>query len=176
MTNDRNEGTGRSKRGMVGTARDGGLVRCYPPVMLSLCFRHWTIGYSNLIRHSSFHSSFRIGRTEPKNMKMTPDLESFFEMSDKGKKYFVRRLERGIAPSRLKPLSREDRALWKAAKRGRPRKPASAKSIPVQVTFEPKLLKRIDAYTTAEGITRAELLARGAELAMGRRDNGPKLE
>jgi hypothetical protein len=110
------------------------------------------------------------------NMKKALAPKSFFEMSERERKQFVRRLERGVPANRLKPLSRDDLALWRTAKRGRPRKHASAKSVPVQVTFEPKLLKQIDAYTASKGITRAELLARGAELAMSRRDSGSKLE
>ena len=92
----------------------------------------------------------------------------FFQMTSTERDAFVRNLEKGIPASRLKPLSARDKALWRAAQRGpgRPRKPAETKSVPVRVTFEPKLLKAIDAYAASNGMSRAELLARGAELAM----------
>lgn len=94
----------------------------------------------------------------------------FFKMTLAEREEFVRELERGIPASRMKRLSAHDRALWRAAKRGpgRPRKALGTKAVPVRVTFEPKLLEAIDAYATSNGMSRAELLARGAKLAMGR--------
>ena len=94
--------------------------------------------------------------------------KAFFDMSSAEKQAFVARLEKGIPARNLKPLSSRDRALWDAAKRGRgrPLKAPGTKFVPVRVTFEPGLLAKVDAYTKAKGITRAELLARGALLAM----------
>jgi hypothetical protein len=95
----------------------------------------------------------------------------FFKMTLAEREAFIHELESGIPASRLKPLSEHDRALWRAAKRGpgRPRKAPGAKSVPIRVTFEPALLKEIDAYAHSNGMTRAELLARGAKLAMAKR-------
>jgi hypothetical protein len=58
--------------------------------------------------------------------------------------------------------------LWEAAKRGpgRPKKLPGTKAVAVQVTFEPKLLHRIDACASAKNMSRAEFLAHGAKLAM----------
>lgn len=91
-----------------------------------------------------------------------------FQMTLAEREAFVRELESGIPASRVKPLSERDRALWRAAKRGpgRPRKAPGAKSVPIRVTFEPALLKEVDAYAHSNRMTRAELLARGAKLVM----------
>lgn len=96
--------------------------------------------------------------------------KSFFEMTADEKEQFVRKLERGVPARQLKPLSAEDKALWQAAKRGLGKSGGSRRqaAVPVRVALEPKLLKAIDAYAASNGISRSELLARGAKLAMGR--------
>jgi hypothetical protein len=101
-------------------------------------------------------------------MTTTQKAKSFFEMTAAEKAAFVRKVERGIPVSQLKPLSARDKALWKAAKRGpgRPRKLPGDKAVPVRVTFEPGLLKAIDAGAARKGISRAEFLARGAKLVL----------
>lgn len=80
----------------------------------------------------------------------------------------VDQLAKGTDYKDTRPLSPRGKALWEAAKRGRPPKPPGSKSIAVQVTFEPKLLQKIDAYAAAKTMTRAQLLAQGAKLAMAR--------
>lgn len=94
--------------------------------------------------------------------------KSFFEMSAAERDAVAAELAKGTDYRDTRPLSPRDMALWNAAKqgRGRPRKPLGSKAVPVRVTFEPALLKRMDAYTKAKGMSRAQLLARGAELAM----------
>jgi hypothetical protein len=103
-------------------------------------------------------------------MVAKPKAKPFSQMTAAEREAFVRNVEQGIPATRLKPLSLSDKALWRAARRapGRPRKAAGAKSVPVRVTFEPKLLQEIDAYAQSNGLTRAQLLARGAKLAMGK--------
>ena len=105
-----------------------------------------------------------------RRMRMMRKAKSFFEMTADEKEQFVRRIERGIPARQLKPLSAADKALWRAAKRapGKSRGSRRQVSVPVRVTLEPKLLKAIDAYAASNGITRSELLARGAKLAMSR--------
>jgi hypothetical protein len=95
----------------------------------------------------------------------------FFKMTAQEKDAFVRRLENGIPRSKLRPLSPRDNLLWEAAKRGRgrPRTPPNQKSVAVQVTFKPQLLAAIDEYARKRGITRAQLLAEGAKLALMRK-------
>jgi hypothetical protein len=97
--------------------------------------------------------------------------KSFFEMSPAEKEVFVQRIERGIPRSELHPLSPGDRVLWRNAKRGpgRPRKPSKEKSVPIRVTFEPRLLAAIDACAQRRGVSRAEFLAEGAKLALIKR-------
>lgn len=94
--------------------------------------------------------------------------KSFFQMSLAEKEEFARVLEKGIPARRLKPLSDKDKVLWQAAKRSRglPRRSNHTKAIPIRVAFEPQLLKAIDACATKNGISRDELLARGAKLAL----------
>ena len=93
---------------------------------------------------------------------------SFFDLSPAERDAVAAKLAKGTDYRDTRPLSRKDRALWEAAKRGRgrPRKRPENKAVPVRVTFEPNLLARVDAYTKARGMSRAQLLARGAELAM----------
>jgi hypothetical protein len=70
----------------------------------------------------------------------------------------------------MKPLSARGKALWESAKRGRGRPPKlpGTKVRRINLTFEPALLAKMNAYAKAKGISRAELVARGVELAMAR--------
>ena len=97
--------------------------------------------------------------------------KSFFQMTAAEKEAVAAKLAEGTDYRDTRPLSSGDRARWEAAKRGRgrPPKPRGTKAVPVRVTFEPGLLARVDAYTRAKRISRAQLLARGAELAMSER-------
>ena len=103
-------------------------------------------------------------------MNMAQKTKSFFKMTAAEKEAFVQKLEGGIPRSQLRPLSKKEKALWQAAQRspGRPRKLATEKSVPVQVTFEPRLLAAIDARALERGISRAQFLAEGAKLALKR--------
>jgi hypothetical protein len=96
--------------------------------------------------------------------------KSFFDLTKSEKEAVVARLAKGTDYADTRPLSSKDKALWEAAKRGRgrPPKPPEAKAVAVQVTFEPQLLHKIDAYAAARKMSRAELLARGAKLAMAK--------
>jgi len=69
------------------------------------------------------------------------------------------RLAKRITLAKLRPLTPEQRAQWKAAKRGRPRKPPGAKSVPTLITVEPKLLRQADAYAKKAGLSRSQLFA-----------------
>lgn len=71
----------------------------------------------------------------------------------------LERLAREITPEALRPLTGEQRRRWKAAKRGRPRKPAGMKAVPTLITVEPKLLKQADAYARRTGVSRSQLFA-----------------
>jgi len=93
---------------------------------------------------------------------------SFFDLTTAEKEAVVLRLAKGTDYKDTRPLSSKEKTLWELAKRGRgrPKKLPGAKAVAVQVTFEPRLLERIDAYAAAKRMSRAELLARGAKLAM----------
>jgi hypothetical protein len=93
---------------------------------------------------------------------------SFFDLSLAEKEAVVTRLAKGTNYHQTRPLSRKEKALWEAAKRGRGRPPKSpeTKSSRVNLTFDPVLLAKMNAYAKAKGISRAELVARGVKLAM----------
>jgi hypothetical protein len=69
------------------------------------------------------------------------------------------RLARGITPDRLRPLTPQQQSQWKAAKRGRPRKPPGAKAVPTLITVEPQLLRQADAYAKKSGLSRSQLFS-----------------
>jgi hypothetical protein len=94
--------------------------------------------------------------------------KSFFALSKLEKVAVVARLAKGTDFNQTRPLSAEESALWKIAKRGRPRKRPGTKAVAVQVTFAPEFLKEIDAFAAARKMSRAQLLACGAKLAMAR--------
>ena len=88
--------------------------------------------------------------------------ENDFEALDK--------LARSITFEDTRPLSKRQRRMWEGAKRGRPRKPESAKAVPTLITVDPKLLKKIDAYAKRQGISRSQLFAQAvtAKLKLAR--------
>jgi hypothetical protein len=98
----------------------------------------------------------------------TKSRKSFFDMTHAEKEAEVARLARGTDYKETRPLSAKEKALWEAARRGRGRPPKApgAKSVAVQVTFEPRLLQKIDHYAHSKKMSRSQLLARGAKLAM----------
>jgi hypothetical protein len=69
----------------------------------------------------------------------------------------------GIGFDQMREMTPAEQALWAHAKRrpGRPRKPADEKAARVLVTLAPDLLAAADGYAQREGISRAELIARG---------------
>jgi len=72
----------------------------------------------------------------------------------------------------MRSLTPAERASWGRARRGpgRPRKAAVDRAARVLVTIAPTLLAEADGYARRQGISRAELIARGivAVLAKGR--------
>lgn len=62
-----------------------------------------------------------------------------------------------------KQMTAAQRRNWTASRRGpgRPRKPPGEKAARVLVTLKPQLLADADAYAAKQGLTRAELFARG---------------
>lgn len=83
---------------------------------------------------------------------------------------------RGIGFDQTRDLTPAERALWDRARRtpGRPRKSAGEKSARVLVTLAPKLLAEADGYAKREGISRAELIARGLTVVLTKDRNDRK--
>lgn len=69
----------------------------------------------------------------------------------------------GVTFGKTRKLTVAEQGLWERAKRGpgRPRKSAADKAARVLVTIAPTLLARADGYARREGISRAQLFARG---------------
>src|SRR2546430_103717 len=62
------------------------------------------------------------------------------------------------------PLNAEDKVLHRRAKRRKPGRPRIGKGAArVPVSLERGLLKRIDAFAKRNGVSRSQVLARGAE-------------
>jgi len=84
----------------------------------------------------------------------------------------------GINFDRTRQMSPAERAAWSEARRGpgRPRKAPGEKAARVLVTLAPALLAAADGYAQREGISRAELIARGLLTVLakdgGRRKTG----
>ena len=87
--------------------------------------------------------------------------DQFMALSDAEKERVWESFNREIPRSETRPLSAAMRREWEKAKRrrGRPRSGEGAK--PVYVTIERALLRRADNYAKAQGLTRAQLVAKG---------------
>jgi len=69
----------------------------------------------------------------------------------------------GVRFEKTRELTSTERALWDQAKRGRgrPKKAPGDKAARVLVSIAPSLLAEADDYARRQGISRAELFARG---------------
>jgi hypothetical protein len=69
----------------------------------------------------------------------------------------------GVRFEKTRELTPAERALWNQAKRGRgrPKKAPGDKAARVLVSIAPGLLAEADEYARRQGISRAELFARG---------------
>jgi hypothetical protein len=68
----------------------------------------------------------------------------------------------GQVAAEARPLTPDESAMWERAKRsrlGRPRKPASEKSVRVPITLAPHALKRADALSRQAGLNRSAFIA-----------------
>ena len=84
--------------------------------------------------------------------------ERFMALSDAEKEQLWESLNREIPLSETRPLTPAERRLHNR-KPGRP--PTGEGAKPVYVTIERGLLRRADAYAKAQGMTRAQLVAKG---------------
>lgn len=90
--------------------------------------------------------------------------EEFEALSDAEKEKVWESFNREIPFSETQPLSAADRRLHARARaraRGRAQSKTGEGAEAVTVAIDPGLLRRADAYAKANGLTRAELVARG---------------
>jgi hypothetical protein len=71
-----------------------------------------------------------------------------------------------VALRESKPLSARGRELHRKAKPGRP--PVGEGAAKIALSVERGLLRRLDAYAKAHGISRAELVARGLQVVLSK--------
>lgn len=103
-------------------------------------------------------------------------IDEFIALPDEEKERIVAEYDKPFAVDRFKPLTPAQRRKWntlqaamKAEHRkavGRPKKGAGAKIISLSV--EKALLKRADAAAKQNGMTRAQLVAQGLEMALSK--------
>ena len=94
-----------------------------------------------------------------KSKKMSP-VEAFLALPDEEKERQWKEFDKEYIADTFKPLTPAQRAQWERAKRrGRPKVGAGAKVISLSV--EMGLLKEADAAAKANGLSRAEVFARG---------------
>jgi hypothetical protein len=102
-----------------------------------------------------------------KKAKLSP-IEEFEALSDEEKEREYRSVDRIFSRKEGRPLTREQRKAWakfqERRKRGRPKVGQGAKT--VSLTIEGGLLKRADAWAKREGMSRAQVVARGLELLL----------
>lgn len=93
--------------------------------------------------------------------KQVDPIEEFLALPDAEKERVWESYNREIPFSETRPLNAQERAQWARIKRkpGRPKTGEGAEA--VNVTVERGLLRRADAYAKANGLTRAQLVAKG---------------
>ena len=100
-------------------------------------------------------------------------VDAFLALPDDEKERIWESFNREIPASETRPLTPKEQAEWRSfvraakAKRkaGRPRVGLGAQR--VQVSVERGLLTRADAYARRNGLTRAQLVARGLKAVIG---------
>lgn len=110
-------------------------------------------------------------------------VEAFIALPDAEKERIWESYNREIPESETRPLTPAEAAEWRAIvraakarrrKAGRPRVGLGAQR--VQVSVERGLLTRADAYARRNGLTRAQLVARGLEAVVGGKARAPKVK
>jgi hypothetical protein len=101
-----------------------------------------------------------------KRSKKAGTIDRFLALSDVEKEKISREFDKEFIGDTFRPLSPENRRLWRKAKRkrGRPRVGRGADA--VLVSLERTLLKRADAYAKSHGMSRSRLIARALEVAL----------
>jgi hypothetical protein len=104
-----------------------------------------------------------------KEKKILSAVEAFIALPDAEKRRQTARFDRPFVTDESRPLTRAERAFWERAKRrpGRPRNGQGA--LRISVTVEKGLLALVDARAKKEGISRAELIAKGLVAMLAKR-------
>jgi hypothetical protein len=93
--------------------------------------------------------------------RRTSEFERFMSLSDAEKDAEVARFDRGVDLRATKPLTREQKKLWKKAKR-KPGRPRVGNGVTViSLSVERTLLRQADLAAKSAGISRAALFTRG---------------
>ena len=100
--------------------------------------------------------------------KLSP-IEEFLALSPEDKEREYRSVDREFSRAETQPLTSRQRKAWnkfreRRRSRGRPKVGEGAKV--VSLTIEGGLLKRTDALAKREGVSRAQLVARGLEMVL----------
>jgi hypothetical protein len=100
--------------------------------------------------------------------KLSP-IDAFNALSDDRKEREYHALDREFTRAQTLPLTAEQRKAWRKFKerrrlRGRPKVGEGAKT--VSLTIEGGLLKRADALAKREGLSRAQIVARGLKMLL----------
>jgi hypothetical protein len=86
----------------------------------------------------------------------------FLRLTEAERQRIVAEYERGVPRSELRPLTKAERARWERVKQGRRGRPKVGKGVRViSLSVERGLLERADSYAQENGLTRAQLFARG---------------
>jgi hypothetical protein len=94
--------------------------------------------------------------------------ESFFNLSAAERHKAVKEFDRERLFEESRPLSPKGKVLWDLAKRRRGRPRLGTGAVKVLVTFDPRLLERVDAYAKEENLKRSQLIARALVKEIGR--------
>jgi hypothetical protein len=99
----------------------------------------------------------------PRPRKSARDpVAAFLRLPEAERQRIVAEYERGIPFSELRPLTKAERARWERVKRKKLGRPKVGKGVRViSLSVERGLLERADSYAQENGLTRAQLFARG---------------
>jgi len=100
--------------------------------------------------------------------KLTP-IEAFLALSDQEKEREYKLVDREFTRAETQPLTAAQQRAWRKFRerrraRGRPRVGQGAKT--VALTIERGLLRRADALAKREGVSRAQIVARGLKMLL----------
>jgi hypothetical protein len=87
--------------------------------------------------------------------------KDFFKMTPGERDAEAKKLDREISFDQTRPLSKQSKAIWESAKRGRgrPRKPAGEKAERILISIEPQLLALVEGFASSNGLDRSKLFA-----------------